>query len=258
MSFIIDYNQVAEDHQHLLVLVNQTGTLISNKTFNRAWDRVHRCNCIGIPGQKRRAYVKYKRLYPIENNEWGDFQAHRKILGLVSIGECSNLEEFEELFDSYKKVKEEYSETLFNSRLIIFGMNRDGSPLSEQDKRKYLKSGKTSPVHSEDSGVTSDLSPTESSIDGEKTKELKPSTEPETRPHSNSLTKESTGAEVVFFPCIDDCPDLEEKLKEFISSIFFVLDGKRLDRSFERLDRMQLLCAPFERKDYVGLDTDTK
>ena len=75
--------------------------------------------------------MKYKRLYPIENNEWGDFQAHRKILGLVSIGECSNLEEFEELFDSYKKVKEEYSETLFNSRLIIFGMNRDGSPLSE-------------------------------------------------------------------------------------------------------------------------------
>jgi hypothetical protein len=49
------------------------------------------------------------------------------------------------------------------------------------------------------------------------------------RPHSNSLTRESTGAEVIFFPCVDEYLDLEETLKEFISSIFFVLDGKRLD-----------------------------
>ncbi|XP_052097237.1 trafficking protein particle complex subunit 9-like [Mytilus californianus] len=260
MSLIIDYGQLAEDHQSLLVLVNQTGTLINNKTFNRAWERIHKCNCIGIPGQKRKAWVRYKRSYPKENNEWGDFQAHRKVLGLVSVGECSNIQEFEELFDCYKKVKEEYSDTLFNSRLIIFGMNRDGSPLSEEDKRKFLKSGKTSPVHSEDSGVTSDLSPTEVCGEGDCTKDNKIQNDPEMsgRPHSNSLTKESTGAEVVFFPCIDECPDLEEKLKEFVSSIFFVLDGKRLDRSFERADRMQLICAPFEKKDYVGLDTDTK
>ncbi|CAG2234614.1 TRAPPC9 [Mytilus edulis] len=260
MSLIIDYGQLAEDHQSLLVLVNQTGTLLNNKTFNRAWERIHKCNCIGIPGQKRKAWVRYKRFYPKENNEWGDFQAHRKVLGLVSVGECSNIQEFEDLFDCYKKVKEEYSDTLFNSRLIIFGMNRDGSPLSEEDKRKFLKSGKTSPVHSEDSGVTSDLSPTEVCGEVDSTKDNKIQNDPEIsgRPHSNSLTKESTGAEVVFFPCIDECPDLEEKLKEFISSIFFVLDGKRLDRSFERADRMQLICAPFEKKDYVGLDTDTK
>lgn len=259
MSLIIDYTQLAEDHQNLLVLVNQTGSLINNKIFNRVWERIHNCNCISIPGQKRKAWVRYKKNYLKENNEWGDFQAHRKVLGLVSIGECSNIEEFEDLFDCYKKVKEEYSDTLFNSRLIIFGMNRDGSPLTDEDKRRFLKSGKTSPVHSEDSGVTSDLSPTEGCGDADKTKDEKNSNEVEfSRPHSNSLTKESTGAEVVFFPCVDECLDLEEKLKEFISSIFFVLDGKRLDRSFERADRMQLLCAPFEKKDYVGLDTDTK
>lgn len=33
------------------------------------------------------------------------------------------------------------------------------------------------------------------------------------RPHSNSLTKESTGSEVVFYPGIDQCMDLEDRLK---------------------------------------------
>ena len=76
MSLIIDYTQLAEDHQNLLVLVNQTGSLISNKTYNRAWERIHKCNCISIPGQTRKAWVRYERNYPTENNEWGDFQAH--------------------------------------------------------------------------------------------------------------------------------------------------------------------------------------
>ena len=33
------------------------------------------------------------------------------------------------------------------------------------------------------------------------------------RPHSGSLTKESTGSEVVFYPSLEHCSDLEERLK---------------------------------------------
>ena len=47
-------------------------------------------------------------------------------------------------------------------------------------------------------------------------------------------------------------------LQEFVTSLFFVLEGKRLERTFERSDRLMLLCAPFEKKDYVGVDTDTR
>ena len=43
-----------------------------------------------------------------------------------------------------------------------------------------------------------------------------------------------------------------------MTSLFFVLEGKRLERTFERSDRLTLLCAPFEKKDYVGVDTDTR
>ncbi|OWF53426.1 Trafficking protein particle complex subunit 9 [Mizuhopecten yessoensis] len=339
----IDYGQTAEDHQAFLILVRHTGQHLCNRSFNRAWERIRKLNCIAIPGQKRVAWVRYKRTYSKENNEWGDFQAHRKVLGLVSIGQCTNSDQFEELFDNYRKVKEEYASTLFNSRLFVFGMNTDGSPLSDEEKENCnletgeksssgsSRSGKSSPVHSEDSGVTPDLSPTEAGNDCDLTKtdaetdsnvnkptsaissrveqksaqqqkqsDLKPesesnveqndnenvsksgasnepptsqphsnstktesnssaSSEPATsRPHSNSLTKESAGAEVLFSPGLQACIDLEEKVKDFVTSIFFVLEGKRLDRSFERADKMQLLCAPFEKKDYVGLDTDTK
>ena len=43
-----------------------------------------------------------------------------------------------------------------------------------------------------------------------------------------------------------------------MTSLFFVLEGKRLERTFERSDRLTLLCAPFEKKDYIGVDTDTR
>lgn len=297
---IIDYGQTAEDHQSLLVLVKHTGQALSQQKFRKVSDRIKKLCTVSIPGQKRNAWVRYKQHYPKENNDWGDFQAHRKVLGLISIGECSSVEEFEDLFDNYKSVKEEYASTLFNSRLIVFGMNRDGTPL-EEEREDSVTSDHSSQerADSEDSGVTSDISPSEIVVENKKTqlKETKsdpygshsknregeitfikkplrkqessplyqhsplstpPGTPPLRRPHSNSLTKDSTGAEVVFFPNILDCHDLEEKLKEFVVSLFFVLEGKRLDRSFERHDRIQLLCAPFERKDYIGLDTDTK
>lgn len=300
----IDYGQTAEDHQSLLVLVKHTGQALSQQKFRKVWDRTKKLNSVSVPGQNRNAWVRYKQHYPKENNEWGDFQAHRKVLGLISVGECRTVEEFEDLFDHYKNVKEEYASTLFNSRLIVFGMNRDGTPLEEETDDPVISfHSSQDKADSEDSGVTSDISPSDNVALHQKPllKETKsdpygsvsksrsegkitfvgkkpvrkqesspmtvyqyspistpPGTPPLQRPHSNSLTKDSTGAEVLFFPSIQDCSDLEEKLKEFIVSLFFVLEGKRLDRSFERHDRIQLLCAPFERKDYVGLDTDTK
>lgn len=277
---MVDYSQTAEDHQSFLVLVRHTGSHITGKTFHRAWERIKLLNSVAIPGQKRVVWVRYKRSYPKETNEWGDFQAHRKTLGLISVGKCSNIKEFEELFENYKTIKEEYANTLFNSRLIVFGMNKDGSPLSEQQKRRWyapdseLSSSSSSPDSPTEPNTSNTIqddplgsncqNDTDSGIMSEGGEETSTAEEEGAssvtagRRHSNSLTKDSSGAEVVFYPCLEQSFDLEERLKEFIMSLFFVLEGKRLDRSFERLDRMQLLCAPFEKKDYVGVDTDTK
>ncbi|KAK3088481.1 hypothetical protein FSP39_019701 [Pinctada imbricata] len=329
MSSIIDYGQSAGDHQTILLLVRHTGSQLSAKKFTKTWERVKKHTCVSVPGQSRSAWIKYKRFYPAENNEWGDFQAHRKALGLICVGECNSRAQFDELFNSYKKVKEEYAGSLYNSRLIVFGLNRDGTAIEisdgncaqdgqvkteseqtgtsicgEEDEKDASEGvggseeGMVSSTHSEDSGVTSDASPTESMLDQTPTLQetQKPAKSDENdggqitfistkskrtskkdvsnskaetattssvkkkaaSTSSNSISKDATGAEVAFYPSENDATDLDDKLREFITSIFYVLEGKRLDRSFERQDRMQLLCAPFEKKDYVGLDTDTK
>ncbi|XP_053381871.1 E3 ubiquitin-protein ligase UBR5-like [Mercenaria mercenaria] len=136
----VDYSQTAEDHQSFLVLIRPTGKLLTWKHFSRCWDRICQLDCVAVPGQKRDMYIRYKRAYSKDNNEWGDFQAHRKALGLISIGRCSTESEFDELFESYKKEKEHYSETLYNSRLIVFGMNTDGSEINEEQQKSFMQS----------------------------------------------------------------------------------------------------------------------
>ncbi|XP_076437986.1 trafficking protein particle complex subunit 9-like isoform X2 [Babylonia areolata] len=325
---LVDYGQTADDHQSLLVLVRPTGSHLPAAAFNRLWERIRALSVVHVQGQGREVAVRYKRFYPRANNDWGDFQAHRKVLGLVSVGRCVDHEEFADLFENYKKVKEDYSSTIINSRLIIFGMNTDGSPLEVDQPRTAQTPHSTHPRshgndtdsdpggNSEEVGsgdTTTAAAPRQdvnNSRDAEKSDSTRESETPTTqaskamgrtdgdggavtilragrdaggskahqegvgsrtgqegegrkggeqrRPHSNSLTKESTGSEVVFYPSTEHCFDLEDRLKEFVTSLFFVLEGKRLERTFERSDRLMLLCAPFEKKDYIGVDTDTK
>lgn len=387
----VDYQQTAEDHQSLLILVRHTGSHLPTSLFNRVWEQIHALDVVHVQGQNRNVIVRYKRSYPIENNEWGDFQAHRKVLGLISVGKCVDHEEFGDLFENYKKVKEEYASTIINSRLIIYGMNTDGSPIepaqqnngstspssshlsslshisqhssmidsghettadgskssvsvwsslsdpsgastAAADDHEYLSTTSTtigvgsSVVEMSNSGAGGDRGTNSSCLrditvsdasekegydkeggvdcsvsketrersgseacsvtinfgksatasgqrsggGGEgstgKSKDIKGSDKEEEehiqlergRPHSNSLTKGSKGSEVVFYPNLEHCADLEERLKEFVTSLFYVLEGKRLERTFERSDRMVLLYAPFEKKDYIGVDTETK
>lgn len=189
------------------------------------------------------------------------------------------MKEFEEIFESYKKIKEDYANTIFNSRLILFGMNRDGTPLEEiyssdtdnspstsnsQDSSQALDAGNPSPTSDKSPSPGSDkfqLDNSSSSPNGTKNivkEKDSDNNNPKTRTHSKSVHKENTGAEVVFYPDTDGIIDLEERLRELIISLFFVLEGKRLDRSFERTEKLQLLCAPFEKRDLQGIDTDSK
>lgn len=51
---------------------------------------------------------------------------------------------------------------------------------------------------------------------------------------------------------------LEKDIQEFAASLVWVLESRRLDRSFEKQERFPLLKAPFESKDFVGLDTESR
>lgn len=61
-----------------------------------------------------------------------------------------------------------------------------------------------------------------------------------------------------FYPENDGCADLESQIVEFLHALFWILESKRLERSREKVDRVPLLQAPFEKKDMVGLDMDSR
>ena len=64
--------------------------------------------------------------------------------------------------------------------------------------------------------------------------------------------------DIIYYSGFDNCEQLEDHVKDFVSSLFWVLESKRLDRKNDKSDRLPLLMAPFERKDMVGIDTETR
>ena len=65
-------------------------------------------------------------------------------------------------------------------------------------------------------------------------------------------------ARTLCYAGVESCDDLDAQLQEFVASLFWVLEAKRVDKSAERSDKLSLLCAPFERKDFVGLDMESR
>jgi hypothetical protein len=88
---------------------------------------VNQIKIVDSQGHPRQIWIRFLRGYPAENNDWGDFQTHRKALGLISVGQCNSQEEFNELCRIHESLKVGYAFTLFDSRCILFGLNSDGT-----------------------------------------------------------------------------------------------------------------------------------
>ena len=54
------------------------------------------------------------------------------------------------------------------------------------------------------------------------------------------------------------CLFFTAKIYDFLGSLFWVLESKRMDRSREKQDKVPMLAAPYERKELAGVDTDTR
>lgn len=66
------------------------GSQFKQKNFSRIYERLSRVNHVKIVdsmGVSREVLARYIKDYPVENNDWGDFQTHRRLLGLISLGE---------------------------------------------------------------------------------------------------------------------------------------------------------------------------
>ncbi|XP_071952255.1 trafficking protein particle complex subunit 9-like [Antedon mediterranea] len=198
MSFA-DYSQRAEDHQCMLVLVKQVGPHKSN-LFHKIIDRIFLVNHTLVPESKRHVWLRFKRVVRLENNAWGDFQAHRRVAGLMCVGKATTEIELASIYANFDTMKDGYKSTLFDSRCFVFGMTAETAM---------------------------------ESVSGEK-------------------------PDVVYFPSFEESQTLEDCVNDFACSLFWVLESKRLERLNDRNDKLPLLIAPFERKDMVGIDTETR
>uniref|UniRef100_A0A3P8S3W0 Trafficking protein particle complex subunit 9 n=1 Tax=Amphiprion percula TaxID=161767 RepID=A0A3P8S3W0_AMPPE len=191
-----DYMQCAEDHQTVLVVVQPVG-IVPEDQFFKIYKRIASVSQVSIRDSQRLLYIRYRHHYLPENNEWGDFQTHRKVVGLISITTCASAKEWPQTAERFHGQKEVYSSTLYDSRLLVFGLQGE---ITEQQR-----------------------------------------------------------TDVAFYPNFEECSDVEKRVEDFVESIFIVLESKRLDRATDKSgDKIPLLCVPFEKKDFVGLDTDSR
>lgn len=191
-----DYMQCAEDHQTLLVVVQAVG-VASEENFFRVYRRISAVSQVSVRDSQRVLYIRYRHHYPPANNEWGDLQTHRKVAGLVTVTDCAAPRDWPQALEKFQAQKELYGPTLYDSRLLVFGLPAEPAEPPRPD--------------------------------------------------------------VAFYPSYDACDSVEKRIEDFVESLFIVLESKRLDRATDKSgDKIPLLCAPFEKKDFVGLDTDSR
>lgn len=256
-----DYAQHAQHHACLLVLVKGVGGMLKN--FNKLWERIQRVNNIKVTdsaGQVRDIWVRYVRDYPVENNDWGDFQTHRRLLGLITLSKFNNQVELNEVCRVHESLKVKYSNTLYDSRAFMFGPNsnmkkpeQEPETYSMYDDDRIIKNdsilGDKNSIPSEqaDSISSSESFPQSISSNG---------SYPMQEEHFTTPSNFKTHA--MFYGENDPVPDLEQNVADLINSLFWVVESKRLERSREKLERVPLLLAPFEKKDFVGLDMESR
>lgn len=283
-----DYEQYSHDHAALLILVKHLGSQLKNKVFNKFYERISRVNSVKITdstGQVRTILIRYIKEHPVENNDWGDFQTHRRLLGLISLGKYDSQQELNEICRVHESLKVKYTNTLYDSRCILFGANDEReypSDNSSPEEQSIVSSSEilTSKDSSENSDITHETkeNPTEKEDttgplqnppidDGslnrndEETKSDKVEEKPKSpvkTVREKFTTPSNFKTRALFYNESEPCSDLENQLTEFINSLFWVLESKRLERSREKLERVSLLLAPFEKKDFVGLDMDSR
>ncbi|KAK3920489.1 Protein brunelleschi [Frankliniella fusca] len=123
-----DYDQIAQDHASILILVHHQEGLLKPKSFSKVWDKIRRVNHTKVndsAGITRQVYVRYVKDYPVESNDWGEFQTHRRLLGLITVGQYESQTDLNEICRFHESLKVRYTTTLYDSRCILFGKENE-------------------------------------------------------------------------------------------------------------------------------------
>ncbi|XP_063386504.1 protein brunelleschi [Cydia fagiglandana] len=252
-----DYAQQAQHHACLLVLVKGVGGMLKN--FNKLWERIQRVNNIKVTdssGQARDIWVRYVRDYPVENNDWGDFQTHRRLLGLITLSKFNNQVELNEVCRVHESLKVKYSSTLYDSRAFMFGpVSNMKRPEQEPETYSY-DDDKSRESFGDKASIPSEQADSLSSAESFPQSASSSASIP--LPEENFTTPSNFKTHAMFYGENDPVPDLEQNVADLINALFWVVESRRLERSREKLEKVSLLLAPFEKKDFVGLDMESR
>ncbi|EDW64359.1 protein brunelleschi [Drosophila virilis] len=241
----LDYEQNALHHSCLLVLLRGVGPSRA-RILQRAFEKVRRVNNIKVTdssGTVRTIYFRFIHDHPVEHNDWGDFQTHRRLLGLITIGKFDNQTELNELCRHHESLKVRYGSTLYESRAIFFGPDADtkhtSSTTTVVNGQPVLQ---TIGEHTANADVV--IKEEQPQLPG--------------RLQDEYTTPSNFKSQAFFYREQDAGMDLEARIGDFLSALFWVLESRRLERSREKADKVSLLLAPFEKRDFVGLDMDSR
>ncbi|XP_067624858.1 protein brunelleschi isoform X2 [Eurosta solidaginis] len=240
-----DFEQNALHHGCLLVLLRGVGPS-KPRTLQKAFNKVRHVSNVKInesSGVTRDIWIRYIHEYPVENNDWGDFQSHRRLLGLITIGKFDTQTELNELCRQHESLKVRYSSTLYDSRAIFFGP----SPEKAAADRVNSAGGDQQVLYSSSSPANENINVNSNEVE-----------KYGTRLQDEFTTPSNFKAQAFFYREQDSCADLESHIAEFVNALFWVLESKRLDRSREKAEKMSMLFAPLEKRDFVGLDMDSR
>lgn len=213
--------------------------------MQKIFERIQKIDNVKIKdssGQIREVYVRYVRDHAVENNDWGDFQTHRRLLGLITVGRFDSQGELNELCRVHESLKVKYTSTLYDSRALLF------APPSQEINSSTSPS--TNAENKSDSSLGSECSLNNGfKLDTDEQKILL---------DNNMVMPTIFKSRGFIYTENNTCSNLESRITDFISAIFWILESKRLERTKEKFDKVSLLLAPFEKKDFVGLDMESR
>ncbi|XP_075926132.1 trafficking protein particle complex subunit 9-like [Petromyzon marinus] len=120
-----DYSHSAEDHGSLLLLILSVGD-VAGERLGEALAQASSVSSVTVPRCSRPLRVRCTSRYSPEESRWGDLQGHRKVVGLIGLAECSDLDGVTDAVEKFESAKDDYGGSVCGSRLIVYGRRPDG------------------------------------------------------------------------------------------------------------------------------------
>uniref|UniRef100_A0A7I4YAL2 N-acetyltransferase domain-containing protein n=1 Tax=Haemonchus contortus TaxID=6289 RepID=A0A7I4YAL2_HAECO len=221
-----------EDHRRVTILIRQVGPR-NTTVFNRIVDRLARQRSIQVSDNPKRTFhANFVTSVNAELVRFGELQAHRRVSGLIGVA-CAQPS------TSGGAVRKSTSSSVDDTTLACGGI--------VERRRSSLSGGSTlEELRSNYDKVKSDYAHT-----------LVDSRCILLGYDEQDVSAHFSPREIFLFNRLEESDELETGIREFMRAIYFVLESKRVDQSFEKLECPPCPILPEEEKFRVGIENKT-